>query len=306
MTAIPVILGPTASGKSELALRLAERWGAEILSVDSMKVYRGMDIGTAKPDAATLARAPHHLIDILDPDQSYSSYDFYDDACRILGEAAAQGRRVVLEGGSALYFHALFAGICRGPEADWEYRNRLEEEAEASGDPELLHKRLAAVDAETAARLHPNDWRRIIRALEVHEATGSAMSRLQAETTQPAPFDFKVLGLEWPRDVLYARINARVDAMLEAGLLEEVRDLTARFDMSREAMQGLGYKELVRHLRGDLNFDEARALIQQKTRNFAKHQLTWFRGWDRIHRVEAEGKPVGELEGLALEYFKSE
>ncbi|MFC1587297.1 tRNA (adenosine(37)-N6)-dimethylallyltransferase MiaA [Planctomycetota bacterium] len=299
MKIIPVILGPTASGKSTVALEVAAQLGADIISVDSMKVYRGMDIGTDKPSPEVTARVCHHLIDIRNPDEAYSTFEFFHDCCRILEECLKAERTVILEGGTALYYRALLKGLFAGPEADWELRQQLEQEAASSGDPDYLYQKLAGLDPARAEKLHRNDHRRLIRAIEVFQLSGQPMSELEATTTRPAPFEFHLIGLDRSREQLYQRVNQRVDEMVADGLFEEVEALQENFEMSREARQGLGYKEVLAALNGDVSRDETIDRIKQSTRHFAKHQLTWFRTWD-ITWLQADEANTEELTGQAL------
>jgi tRNA dimethylallyltransferase len=279
-----ILTGPTGSGKSRLALDLAERLGAEIVSMDSMALYRGMDIGTAKPSAADRARVPHHLFDVLDPWESASVAWWLGRAAECCRDIVSRGRRPLLVGGTPLYLKALLYGLFEGPSADEEVRRRLTAEAERDG-PQALHARLAQVDPASAARLHPNDLRRVIRALEVWELTGRPISAWQTQWSAERP-DVprsahsapRCLWLDLPRDVLYRRIDARVDHMIAEGLVEEVRALRRlERPLSREAAQALGYKEMFDHLDGRADLAETVQRIQMRSRNLAKRQLTWFR-----------------------------
>jgi tRNA dimethylallyltransferase len=278
-----VLTGPTGSGKSELGVELAERLGAEIVSMDSMALYRGMDIGTAKPDLAARRRVRHHLIDVRDPWESANVAWWLQEAAACCRDIARRGKRVLFVGGTALYLKALIFGIFEGPPADAEVRLRLESEAAAHG-AEALHMRLAQVDPASAARLHPNNMRRIVRALEVWELTGRPISSWQTQWRKAGiqhsvlNTQCSVLWLNLPRPELYARIDARVDRMLASGLIEEVRALRqfAR-PLSKEASQALGYKELFANLDGTVSLEEAAQRIRTRSRNFAKRQVTWFR-----------------------------
>ena len=274
-----VLTGPTGSGKSQLALTLAERLGAEIVSMDSMALYRGMDIGTAKPSSEERRRVPHHLIDVLDPWESASVAWWLRRAAECCREIEARGRRVLFVGGTPLYLKALMRGLFDGPPADENLRRRLTEEADRLGPPPL-HARLATVDAVSAGRLHPNDIRRVIRALEVWELTGRPLSAWQTQwnTLANGASVHPVLYLNPPREELYARIDARVRRMIAEGLVEEVRALGQLSQpLSREASQAVGYKELFDHLNGRVGLEETIVRIQTRSRNLAKRQLTWFR-----------------------------
>lgn len=276
------IMGPTASGKTAAALQIAGEIPAEIISVDSALVYRDMDIGTAKPSADERAAAPHHLIDILDPAESYSVMQFRQDAMRLVAEISARGRLPLLVGGTMLYFKVLRDGIDALPQADPELRARLDEEAARLGMP-ALHARLATIDPETAARLKPNDSQRIQRALEIHALTGQPMSQLIARAPkEELPFDLLPLSLEpSDRSVLHARIATRFDAMLaaEGGLLEEVRFLRERGDLhlSLPSMRCVGYRQAWEYLDGTIDCEELREKGIAATRQLAKRQLTWLR-----------------------------
>ncbi len=282
-----ILAGPTASGKTGLAVSLVERLGLEIVSVDSAMVYRGLDIGTAKPDASVLSRAPHRLIDIRDPDEPYSAAEFRRDALEAMDEITARGRTPLLVGGTMLYFRALIDGLSRLPSADPAIRRRLDEEAARVGWG-TLHARLADIDPVAARRIHPNDPQRIQRALEVHELTGRRLSELQAEAaTDPLPWRTLRLALGFAdRSLLHARIAARLDTMMARGFLDEVAALSRRPGISSglPSMRAVGYRQLWRHLEGRLSLDEAVAQAGTATRQLAKRQMTWLRGesFDRV------------------------
>jgi tRNA dimethylallyltransferase len=266
-----ILTGPTGCGKSALALDLADRVGGEVVSADSMTVYRGMDIGTAKPSAADRARVPHHLIDVLDPAESANVAWWLAAARDACADVTARGKVPMLVGGTPFYLMAVLHGLFDAPPADEPLRRRLEAEPPAD-----LHARLAAVDPPTAARLHPNDVRRVVRALEVFTLTGTPISRLQQTWSAPAAA-VPVVVLDRPRDDLYRRTDARVDAMLAAGWVDECRRLL-NAPIGREAGQALGYPDLFAHLAGTgPGWEETVAHIRTKTRQFAKRQLTWFR-----------------------------
>jgi tRNA dimethylallyltransferase len=273
-----VICGPTASGKSDLALRLAEKLGAEIINADSMQVYRGMDIGTAKPSAEERTRIPHHLIDIADPDQPFSAADFAGAADAVITDITARGKRVIVAGGTGLYIRALLNGLVDSPGCAVEFRQELHEEAGKSGKPALL-ERLRQVDPELAARMHPNNLLRIIRALEVHHLTGIPLSQQQQDHSfSERRYTYLQVGLQIDRTTLYQRIDERVDRMLSDGLLDEVRGLlTEGYSREAKAMRSIGYKEAGAFLSGEYTLEEARRLMQRNTRHYAKRQLTWFK-----------------------------
>jgi tRNA dimethylallyltransferase len=284
-----VLTGPTASGKSTLGARLARQLDAEIVSMDSMALYRGMDIGTAKPTAAERQGVPHHLIDVFDPWESATVAWWLREAARCCREIQARQKRVLFVGGTPLYLKAMLFGLFEGPPGDLAVRARLAAEAQAHGAL-ALHQRLAQVDASTAARLHPHDLRRVIRALEVWELTGQPLSRWQQQWSSPAPANGPhCVWLDLPRAELYARINARVEKMFAGGLVEEVEALRRLpRPLSREAGQALGYKEVLDFLDGQATRAETVALVQLRSRNFAKRQITWFRHLSGCHPVSRE------------------
>ncbi len=274
-------MGPTASGKTALAVSLVERFPLEIISVDSALVYRGMDIGSAKPDAAALARAPHHLLDIRDPTAAYSAAAFCDDAHRLMADIVARGRVPLLVGGTMLYFRALLRGLDDLPRADPALRKALEAEAKARGWP-ALHAELAAVDPATAARLAPNDSQRIGRALEIFRLTGTPMSALLDRAQSELPYRVLQLALiPSDRAVLHQRIAARFDAMLAEGLVDEVEFLRRAYALSPDlpAMRAVGYRQAWAYLGGDIDMKALREQGIAATRQLAKRQLTWLRSW---------------------------
>lgn len=285
---VVLLMGPTASGKTQLALDLAARLPIEIISVDSALVYRGMDIGSAKPDAATLSRVPHHLIDILDPGEAYSAARFADDALRLIGEIRARGRVPLLVGGTMLYFRALTQGLNDLPSADPAVRARLEEDARRLGWP-ALHARLATLDPQIAARLHPNDQQRIQRALEVIELSGRAASQLQAQPRRGAALPWRKLALNPPqRAELHARIARRFHEMMRQGFLAEVEQLHTRGDLNPElpSIRAVGYRQLWSHLQGECSESEAIERGIAATRQFAKRQLTWLRSETELNWLD--------------------
>ena len=272
-----VLTGPTGSGKTALALDLAGQFDAEIVSADSMTLYRRLNIGTAKPTADELARVPHHLVSVLDPWESASVAWWLDAADRACRAIRGRGKRPLFVGGTPFYLKALACGLFDAPPSDPALRAKLE--ADAAADPLGMHARLAVCDPRAAARLHPNDVRRVARALEVFALTGRPISDLQATWGGPPPNPLNCVVLDWPREQLYARIDRRVEAMLAAGWLDEVRRLDdLPRPLSREAGQALGYAELWAVLRGEVTSEAAEAMIKTRTRQFAKRQLTWFRG----------------------------
>ncbi|KUJ83155.1 MULTISPECIES: tRNA (adenosine(37)-N6)-dimethylallyltransferase MiaA [Microbulbifer] len=300
-------MGPTASGKTDLAMALADRLPVELVSVDSALVYRGLDIGSAKPSPEELARYPHRLIDICDPSQSYSAGQFRRDALQAMAEIVAGGRTPLLVGGTMLYFRALLEGMAELPEADPAVRAEIEAQAEREGWP-ALHRELAAVDPELAAELHPNHSVRIERGLEVYRLTGKPLSELRREQAQDSVaehYDLRQLALV-PRDraLLHERIALRFQRMLEAGFVDEVRTLRGRGDLHEDlpAIRAVGYRQVWQYLEGRLDYEEMVAAGVAATRQLAKRQLTWLRRWQdlaRIYTQDAAGRVRKNDEMLA-------
>lgn len=297
MTApLRILAGPTAAGKSALAAALAARRGGSVLSADSMQVYRGLPVGTAQPSEAERLGVPHHLVGHVEPGEEYHVARFVSEARAILDEEERNGRPVVVCGGTGLFLRHLVEGIFEGAPRDPVVRERLEEEYRREG-LDAMRERLRSVDPVREAEINPNDWVRVLRALEVFETTGVPMSEhhardVEQRTLHPACY----LVLDVPRKELNARIERRVDAMLDAGWLEEARWLLERgLPDSSQACKALGYRELFGVLRGERTLEEAREEIKQRTRRFAKRQLTWFRGVRIAEWVSTEGKSPDEL-----------
>lgn len=298
------LTGPTASGKTRLALELARRLNCEIVAMDSMTLYRGMDVGTAKPTAPERARVAHHLIDVLEPTEPASVDWYLRHASKARAEIRSRGRQPLFVGGTPLYLKALLRGLFSGPSADPLFRARMEAEAHAVGGDEL-HRRLAKVDPVAAGRIASGDLRRIVRALEVFEQTGRPISDWQREfglPTSPAP---RVACLWLARPELYRRINERVLAMFAAGWTQEVRLLRERHGrLGREASQAVGYREILGHLEGQGTLEETIACIQQRSRRFAKHQQTWFRHMEEIVRFDVDpAEPADAIVRRLAEFF---
>jgi tRNA dimethylallyltransferase len=284
---IIAIIGPTASGKSALAMELAKEIGrpskgsgqGEILSVDSMQIYRGMDIGTAKPTRAEQAAVRHHLIDIADPNETFTVARFVELADAVITDAAKRNVPLIATGGTPMYFKALFEGLFEGPSTDATIRALLADQTN-----EQLHQRLTQIDPAAAARIHMNDRRRMIRAIEVFELSGQPISSLQTDwqgemSRHPAVW----IGLDWEREELNRRVNARVKQMLAAGWLDETRQLLQRHgDLSKTAAGATGYPQLIAHLRGELSLDEATEQIKIATRQLARKQMKWFRRFPKV------------------------
>lgn len=298
-----IILGPTASGKTELAVRLAERFDGEIVNADSLQVYRGMDIGTAKPGPELLSRVPHHLIDIADPDAEFSASDFRREAGRAIAEIHGRGRKVFLVGGTGLYIRALLKGLADTPTGGGAIRQELEDQAQKAGGAALLD-RLAAVDPETAARLHPNDRVRIIRALEVYLQTGRPISRFRSDHRFAGDYyDHLQIGIAVERGELYRRIEERVDRMIGEGLVREVEGLLAAgFNPRLKPLRAIGYKEICAFLAGEYPLEEAVRLIKRDSRRYAKRQVTWLKNENEIIWVEYPDE-FGTICNHVIEFF---
>jgi len=284
------LAGPTACGKSAVGVELAEMIGAEIVALDSMSLYRGMDVGTAKPDVAARARVRHHLIDVLEPHEEYSLAEYVSAASVVATDIVTRGRIPLFVGGTGLYLRGVLRGVFQGPPADWKLRHELEALAEREGN-EAVHARLNQVDRSLATRLHPQDLRRVIRGIEVFEVTGMPLSQQQRQ--EPLPVEKRPRHVDWllpPREWLYDRIDRRVEEMFQLGLVAEVERLLAGDrPLGKSARQALGYKEVIEHLERRLALTETVALIQTRTRQFAKRQHTWFRNLVECKAIEVTG-----------------
>jgi tRNA dimethylallyltransferase len=288
------LLGPTASGKSRLALALAERLPIEIVSMDSAQVYRGLDIGTAKPAADERRRVPHHLIDLLDPDRSYSTGRWRADALRVIEEVLGRNRTPLIVGGTMLYYRALVGGLDALPQADPAVRAEIDAEAARRGWP-ALHGELATVDPHSARRIGPGDTQRIQRALEVWRLTGKPLSSLQGTARNALPFTLKAFALlPSDREALHRRIAARFDAMLEAGLVEELKQLRRRYQLTAgmPSMRAVGYRQVWQYLDGRLDAAAMRQQAVAATRQLAKRQLTWLRSFRDLQPVGDDIEPL--------------
>jgi tRNA dimethylallyltransferase len=296
---ILALVGPTGAGKTELSLQLAERLDAEIVNCDSRQVFRFLDIGTAKPTADERAAVPHHLFDVVDPDQPFDCARYRELAGAAIAAIRARGKRVVLVGGSGLYLKVLRFGLAPAPPRDAALRARLAALEDAAAG--ALHARLACVDARAAARLHPHDRVRLIRALEVCELTGRPLSDWHAEhALRGTELECRVIGLGMERRALYARLDARCREMIERGMIDEVRVLWQRgFGPDLPPLQSIGYRELGAHLRGRCDLATALTVMQRATRRFAKRQLTWFRADPSVQWIDAERAGVEEIAGGA-------
>jgi tRNA dimethylallyltransferase len=272
------LTGPTAAGKSAVGVELARRINAEIVSMDSMTLYRGMDIGTAKPTAQQRRSVPHHLIDVIGPHEEFSLAQYVEAAERCAAEIVGRGRQVLFVGGTPLYLKGLLRGIFQGPPADWELRHRLADGARCHGG-QWLHQMVAEIDPAAAARLHPNDTRRLIRVIEVYQKTGRPISEFQQQFDVGRPAaDCRVFVLDWPKADLHLRIERRVHEMFAAGLVDEVRPLLEGPEpLSKTAQQAVGYREVIEHLAGRCDLEYTVELVKRHTRQLAKRQSTWFR-----------------------------
>jgi len=285
-----VILVPTASGKTKLSIELAKYIDGEIVSADSMQIYKYMDIGTAKPTEEEKQGIKHHLIDEITPDEEFSVARFQQLAVKYIDDIINRGKIPIVCGGTGLYIDSLIYNIEFGDTiCDWELRERLRKEALEKGN-EYLHNKLKEIDPEAAEKIHMNNVKRVIRAIEVYTYTHKTISMLQKESrNNPSKYKFYVFGLSMGREKLYERINQRVDRMIEKGLVQEVKKLMEMgYDKSTIAMQGIGYKEILSYLRGEISFDEAVYLLKRNTRRYAKRQFTWFNRMKDVHWINLD------------------
>ncbi len=287
MNKVIILLGPTCIGKTGVAILLAKALETEIISADSMQVYHHMDVGTAKPSPSELKEVPHHLINILSPNESFSAGLFKEKGLKIIDNLHRRGKVPVIAGGTGLYIRALTRGLFEGPGADWSLREKLMEEERVRGKG-YLYTYLTEVDADAAKRIAPNDIRRIIRALEISLKEEKPISEYQRLLTKPANYDFIKIGLARDRKELYRLIEERVDRMMKRGILEETKKLL-EMSPNRTAMQALGYKEMRLYLEGAVSMDEAVKLLKKRTKMYAKRQLTWFKKEPAINWVDITG-----------------
>lgn len=299
-----VLLAPTAGGKKAVLSYLAPRLEAEIVSFDSMKIYRGMDLGTAKPSPDEIKKYHYHLINIIRPSESYDVARFVTDAGQVIKNIQRRRKKVLCSVGTPLYFRCLLYGIFAGPARDESVRQKLERER-----TEILYRRLKDLDPKGAQALHPNDRKRIIRALEVHQLTGKPISEYhthyeRGQPKTPPRYPVRLVGLRWKKEDLYKRIDQRLDEMFKQGLVEEVRVLWGKKLLGEQALKGIGYSEVVRFIKNEITLPEARELTRRRTRALAKKQMTWFRSFPDVHWVdvshEATRPEVGER---ILEFF---
>ncbi|MDA8241383.1 MAG: tRNA (adenosine(37)-N6)-dimethylallyltransferase MiaA [Nitrospiraceae bacterium] len=286
MKRVIILLGPTGVGKTGASILLAKALGTEIISADSMQIYRGMDIGTAKPSLPERSGVRHHMIDIVDPSVSFSTGQFIRRVTGVIGALHEKGKAPVIVGGTGLYIKAITRGIFSGPSADWALREELIETER--GEKGALYSYLSGIDPEAAERIGHNDTRRVIRAIEVCLKSGDKMSLLQEKRTRPLPYDFIKIGLTRERKELYGMIERRVEKMIGEGLVGEVERLLGR-SPDRTPLQAIGYKEIASHLSGDISLEEAVRLVKRNTRRYAKRQYTWFRREEGIRWLNITG-----------------
>ena len=303
---IRLLIGPTASGKSSAGYLAAQKLGAEIVSLDSMQVYKGMNIGTATPSEKEQATLPHHCINKLEPSQRCDISYFLKNTDAASADISSRGKKVIALGGSAMYVKCFTDGLFDAPPSDASLREKLETEYDKLG-ANVLHSRLSAVDSTAASKFHQNDKRRVVRALEVYELTGKPLSSFQTQFGGTREgFRFFRVGIMRPREELYERIDARVDAMIEEGLLKEVELIAERREtLSREALQCLGYKEFFPYIDGDCTLDEAIATLKLNTRHFARKQLTWYRKFTTTTWLDVQKNDTAEeISELAIAEWK--
>lgn len=299
------IAGPTASGKTSFAVELAKRVNGEIISADSMQIYKNMNIGTAKPSAEEMQGIKHYLIDEITPFESFSVSDFTERARKYIEEIRAKGKQPIVAGGTGLFISALIDNVQFSEgEADYELREELRKTAEEKG-ADFLHSMLLEIDPVSAERIHPNNIKRVIRAIEIYKTTGITMTEQNEKSKLiPSPYELTYFGLTGPRELLYERIDKRVDIMMNMGLVKEVSDLMeAGLDLTYNSMQGIGYKETVRYLTGEVTLEEATEDIKRESRRYAKRQLTWFRRDERIKWADISIYNTNEK---LMEYFYHE
>ncbi|MBR1560543.1 MAG: tRNA (adenosine(37)-N6)-dimethylallyltransferase MiaA [Clostridia bacterium] len=293
---LPVVAGPTASGKTACAVALCRLIGGEVVSADSMQVYAGMDVLSAIPTAEERGGVPHHLMGFVDPARRYTADAYREDAKRCVAEIASRGRTPVLCGGTGLYINAVTRPMSFSEQSDEAMHGELMAMGQTPEGRQRLHDMLKAVDPESAARLHANDVRRVSRAIEIYRLTGVTQTeQIRRDRARPGDYDEIIFAPDWPRDVLYRRIDRRVDEMLENGLVDEVRRLMADENRHPTAIQAIGYKEIAAALRGEVTMEKAVYWMKQATRNFAKRQLTWFRHDDRVVWLPAEGRSAEDI-----------
>ena len=293
---LPVVAGPTASGKTACAVALCRLLDGEVVSADSMQVYRGMEVLSAVPDMAERGGVPHHLLGHVSPEARYTADAYREDANACIADIRARGRQPVLCGGTGLYINAVTRPMSFSMQSDEAMHDALMAQGETPEGRRALHRELQGIDPESAARLHENDVRRVARAIEIYRLTGVTQTEhTRRDRARAGDYHEVLFAPDWPRELLYQRIDRRVDDMLERGLVDEVRRLMANPARYPTAAQAIGYKEIAAALRGEISMEKAVAWMKQATRNFAKRQLTWFRHDDRVIWLPAEGRTAGEL-----------
>jgi tRNA dimethylallyltransferase len=288
MEQVIVVTGPTCSGKTRLSLELAEKLNTEIISADSRQVYKYLDIGTAKPSPSELKKVKHHFVSSLEPDADFNVSNFENEALAVIGRLHSENKVPIVVGGSGLYIKALIDGIFNTADTDNDFRTRLMDERKKYGN-EYIYKKLEEVDSVSASRMLPQNYKRVIRALEVLHLTGKPIWQLQKEYKRDVQIQFHQYGLEWDRDKLYKNIENRVDEMFEEGLVEEVKSVLAKgYSKDLNALNTVGYKEIISFLEGEITLKRASELIKRNTRRFAKRQLTWFKRDERIKWIKID------------------
>lgn len=290
MEPVIVIVGPTASGKTKVSIELAKQINGEIISADSMQVYKYMDIGTAKPDKEEMSGIKHYLTDEIFPDEEFNVARFQEMALKYISQVIDNGKRPIVAGGTGLYINSLIYNINFSETvSDWELRERLKKDAEENGN-RYLYEKLMEIDPEAAKKIHENDIKRIIRAIEVYTHTSKPISYHQNNSRlTPPPYEYILFGLRLEREKLYERINKRVDLMLEKGLVDEVKRLIQLgYDANATAMQGLGYKEVLAYFKGEVTFEEVVYILKRDTRHYAKRQMTWFKRIEGVQWIDID------------------
>ena len=285
---VVVIVGPTASGKTAVSIELAKNINGEIISAASMQIYKYMDIGTAKPTLDEMQGIKHYMLDVVMPDETFNVAKYKSMAESAIEEILKKGKVPIIVGGTGLYVNTLVDGIeFADVPGDEEYRNELIEKGYREGAMSI-YKELEKVDSESAKKIDPNNIRRVARALEIYKVTGKTKTQLDIESRKEVKYDYRLFGMEWDRETLYNRIDLRVDKMIEAGLIDEVRNVTEKFKISNTAVQGLGYKEVIEFLNGNISYEEMIEKLKLETRHYAKRQLTWFRRDKRIKWIKPD------------------
>ena len=291
---IIVIVGPTCSGKTKIGISLAKKLHTEIISADSRQIFKYLNIGTAKPTTDELQLVKHHFIDLLEPDKEYNVSKFETEALKIIDELLERGKIPIVVGGSGLYIKALVEGIFDSVDVDEEFREELKQKREKFGN-EYLYEELKKVDPQSASKMLPQNWKRVMRALEVYHLTGEPIWKIQENYERKVDYNFVQFGLNWDRKILYANIESRVDEMIENGLVNEVKNVLANgFSKNLNALNTVGYKEIISHLGNEITLERAIELIKRNTRRFAKRQMTWFRKSKKIQWLACDENITSE------------